>query len=97
MVMKNTNYYLGTRSFKEQARYFDSFPGKDEETVSPETVTAIVYLTYEISQSKTTPLLCITEHEVSMKGEEFILKAMKLDWRERPRAQEILNDRWFQE
>jgi hypothetical protein len=55
------------------------------------------YLMHEIPQSQTTPFSRTTEREVSLNDKEFISKIMKLDWRDRPTAQELLNDRWFQD
>lgn len=82
---------------KQQFRYFGPFPAKYEEIASPETVTAILYLMHEIPQSQTTPFSRTTEREVSLKDKEFISEIMKLDWRDRPTAQELLKDRWFQD
>ncbi|KAL3711217.1 hypothetical protein TMatcc_005015 [Talaromyces marneffei ATCC 18224] len=82
---------------KQQFRYFGPFPAKYEEIAGPETVTAILYLMHEIPQSQTTPFSRTTEREVSLNDKEFISKIMKLDWRDRPTAQELLDDRWFQD
>jgi hypothetical protein len=52
---------------------------------------------HEIPQSQTTPFSRTTEREVSLKDKEFISKIMKLVLRDRPAAQDLLKDRWFQD
>ncbi|PWY89543.1 STE/STE20 protein kinase [Aspergillus sclerotioniger CBS 115572] len=82
---------------KRQFSYFGPFPGKYQEIASPETVLAILYLMHEIPQSQTTPFIRTTEKEISLRDKNFISKIMMLDWRDRPTAQELLEDGWFQE
>lgn len=82
---------------KRQFRYFGPFPAKYEEIASPETVAAILYLMQEIPQSQTTPFQMTTEKEVCQKDKVFIGKIMKMDWRDRPTAKELLEDEWFKD
>ncbi|PYI07608.1 putative serine/threonine protein kinase [Aspergillus sclerotiicarbonarius CBS 121057] len=82
---------------KRQFSYLGPFPGKYQDIASPETVMAILYLMHEIPQSQTTPFIRTTEKEVSLKHKNFISKIMVMDWRDRPTAQELLKDNWFQE
>ena len=82
---------------KQQFRYFGSFPEKYEEIAGPMIVSAILYLMQEIPQSKTTPFHLTTEREVCKKNKEFIGKIMMMDWRDRPTANELLEDEWFKE
>ena len=49
----------------------------------------------EIPHDKLTPLACITEREVCTKDRDFIWKIMKLDYRDRRTAREILADAWW--
>lgn len=42
-----------------------------------------------------TPFSRVTEREVMEEDKEFILKIMKMDWRDRPTARELLKDEWF--
>lgn len=44
-----------------------------------------------------TPFYLTTEKEVCKKDKEFIGKIMMMDWRDRPTAQELLEDEWFKE
>ncbi|KAB8269456.1 kinase-like domain-containing protein [Aspergillus minisclerotigenes] len=82
---------------KQQFRYFGPFPAKYGEIASPETATAILYLMHEIPQSQTTPFSRTTQREVSLKDKEFISGMMKLDWRDRPTAQQLLESKWFED
>lgn len=61
------------------------------------TVAAILYLMQEIPQSETTPFSRTMEREVSKEDKEFIGRIMVMDWRDRPTAKELLEDKWFQE
>ncbi|KAK0113410.1 hypothetical protein ONS96_014276 [Cadophora gregata f. sp. sojae] len=87
----------GLEVLKRQFRYFGPFPAKYEEIASPETVAAILYLIDEIPQSQTTPFERTTEREVGKKDKEFLGQIMKLDWRDRPTAGELLENEWFKE
>ncbi|KAF1846888.1 putative serine/threonine protein kinase [Cucurbitaria berberidis CBS 394.84] len=82
---------------KEQFRFFGPFPAKFEEIASRETIDSILYLMQEIPKDKTTPFSRITEKEVIKKDKDFIGKMMKLDWRDRPTAKELLRDEWWKE
>jgi hypothetical protein len=52
---------------------------------------------HEISQSRITPFSGTTENEVIKKDKKLIGKIMMLDWRDRPTAEELLRDEWFEE
>ncbi|KAF2832812.1 putative serine/threonine protein kinase [Ophiobolus disseminans] len=80
---------------KKQFSYFGPFPAKYAEVADPETVQSIVYLMLEIPQAKTTPFSRMTEREVIKKDNLFISKIMMLDWRDRPTAKELLEDKWW--
>ncbi|RHZ48867.1 hypothetical protein CDV55_101231 [Aspergillus turcosus] len=82
---------------KQQFRYFGPWPGKYEEVASPETVHAIMWIMQEIPKSETTPFSMITENEVCKKDKEFIMGIMKMDWRDRPTAKDLLGHEWFNE
>ncbi|KAI8937194.1 hypothetical protein NX059_006404 [Plenodomus lindquistii] len=82
---------------KNQFRYFGPFPAKIREIASPETVTVILWLMNEIPKEMTTPFELTTEKEVGKKDREFIGKMMKLDWRDRPSAKELLEDGWWED
>jgi serine/threonine protein kinase len=72
-----------------------TIPCIDSEVASEQTCRGIAWLIHEIPHDKLTPFACITEREVCKKDREFILKIMKLDYRDRPTAKEILADEWW--
>ena len=80
---------------KSQFRYFGPFPAKVKEVFNEETLTSIVHLMHLIPPSKMTPFRMATEREVGKEDREFILKIMQMDWRDRPTAKELLQDKWF--
>jgi hypothetical protein len=86
-------YVLGV--VMEQFKYFGPFPAKISEIVSPETVQSILWIMQEIPQEKLTSFSRTTEKEVSKEDKDFICKMMKLDWRDRPTAKELLADEWW--
>lgn len=51
----------------------------------------------EIPRTKTTPFDRTIEDEVCKKDKDFIGKIMMMDWRDRPTANELLQDEWFTE
>ena len=85
----------GLEVLKRQFKYFGQLPAKYEEIASQETIAAILYLMEVIPQSDMTPFYRTTKREVSKDDKEFIGKIMQVDWRDRPTASELLNDRWF--
>ncbi|GAB7354339.1 hypothetical protein MBLNU459_g4850t2 [Dothideomycetes sp. NU459] len=82
---------------KEQFRFFGPFPPKIDDITSEDTTQIIIYLMDEIPQSETTPFCMITENEVCKEDKVFIGKIMMMDWRDRPSAQDLLDDKWFEE
>jgi hypothetical protein len=48
----------------------------------------------EITKAKMASFTRITEREVIKKDREFIGKIMRLDWRDRLTAKELLDDEW---
>lgn len=87
----------GPETLKRQFQYFGPFPGKYDEIVSQDTVAIIIWAMNEIPPSKMTPFRNTTEREVCKADKEFIGKTMKLDWRDRPTAKDLLVDKWFEE
>jgi hypothetical protein len=50
----------------------------------------------EISPSQMTRFANTTEKEVCQRDKEFLGRIMKLDWRDRPTASQLLKDPWFE-
>lgn len=73
----------------------DPFPASITEAACEQTCLGIAWSIQEIPHDKLTPFACITEREVRKKDREFILRIMKLDYRDRPTAKEILADEWW--
>jgi hypothetical protein len=89
------------QSFDGTAQILWFLPCKDlrdcesPEIVSPETVQSILWIMKEIPNDKLLPFARTTVREVSKKNNVFISKMMKLDWRDRPTAAELLADEWW--
>jgi len=80
---------------KQQYRFFGPFPASFEQIASPETIGSILRLMEMIPMDKLTPFAWVSEKEVCKKDKDFILKIMKMDWRDRPSAKELLEDEWW--
>ncbi|ROW08763.1 hypothetical protein VPNG_06406 [Cytospora leucostoma] len=80
---------------QSQFRYFGPFPPKIREVVDDETYTSVLYLMHLNPPESMTPFRLVTEREVVKEDKDFILRIMKMDWRDRPTAKELLEDEWF--
>ncbi|KAJ8128990.1 hypothetical protein O1611_g4640 [Lasiodiplodia mahajangana] len=85
----------GLEVLKSQFRYFGPFPSKVQEIFNVETLTSIVHLMDLVPPQAMTPFRHVTEREVAKEDKDFVLKIMKMDWRDRPTAKELLSDEWF--
>ncbi|KUI70428.1 Serine/threonine-protein kinase svkA [Cytospora mali] len=77
---------------QSQFRYFGPFPPKIKEVVNDETYTSVLYLMHLNPPESMTPFRLVTEQEVAKEVKEFVLRIMKMDWRDRPTAKELLKD-----
>lgn len=93
MKRDDEEYVLGV--FEEQFKYFGPFPAKIAEIADPETVQSIILLMENIPREQMTPFSRTTENEVNQRDKIFISKMMKLDWRDRPTAKDLLEDEWW--
>jgi hypothetical protein len=93
MRRDDEEYVLGV--VEEQFKYFGPFPAKIAEILDPETVKSIILIMESIPKEKTTPFSRTTQREVSQRDNIFISKMMKLDWRDRPTAKDLLEDDWW--
>jgi hypothetical protein len=80
---------------KQKYRYFGPFPLKFQEIAPEPALLSIIWLLNEIPPEKLLPFARTTVREVSKKDNVFISKMMKLDWRDRPTAAELLADEWW--
>lgn len=92
MYRDDEEYLLGV--LRRQFSYFGPFPAKIQEVCSEETVHSILCLMSEFTPEQMTPFARTTEREVVKWDKDFIGKIMKLDWRDRPTANESLEDEW---
>lgn len=93
MKRGDEEYLLGV--VEDQFEYFGPFPAKFAEIADPNTVQSILYIMQNIPKEKTTPFTRTTQREVSKRDNIFVSKMMKLDWRDRPTAKELLEDEWW--
>lgn len=80
---------------QSQFRYFGPFPPKIREIVNYETYQSVLYLMHLNPPENMTSFSLVTEREIVKEDKEFILRIMKMDWRDRPTAKELLEDEWF--
>ncbi|KAI1273838.1 STE/STE20 protein kinase [Xylaria sp. FL0933] len=80
---------------KLQFRYFGPFPLKVQEIFNEDTLWSIVYIGQMVPREEMRPFQFVTEREVGKEDRDFVLKIMKMDWRDRPTAKELLQDEWF--
>ncbi|ROV94032.1 hypothetical protein VMCG_08229 [Cytospora schulzeri] len=60
-----------------------------------ETYMSVLYLMHLNPPERMTPFRLVPEREVVKEDTEFILRIMKMDWRDRPTVKELLEDKWF--
>lgn len=92
MKRDHEEYLLGVLT--QQFRYFAPFPAMFQEIATSETINSILWLTQVVPREQTTPFSRTIEQEVGKDDGEFIGKMMRLDWRDRPTAVELLADEW---
>ncbi|KAK4445342.1 Serine/threonine protein kinase [Podospora aff. communis PSN243] len=76
-------------------RYFGPFPDGFQETAD-ENASAVVEFIHSMGPP-TKPFHLVTRREIPLADRDFILKIMKLDPRDRPTADALLQDEWFAE
>jgi hypothetical protein len=77
--------------------YFGPFPASIEEIASQETACGILWMMEQIPNDKLTPFRWITKREVCAQDRDFTLEFIKLDYRDRPTAKEVLAYEWWKE
>jgi hypothetical protein len=81
--------------FKRQYQHFAPFPPKIQEIAHEAAMRSIVWVIQEVPPEKMVRFEWITEKQICRKDNVFISKMMKLDWRDRPTAAELLADEWW--
>ncbi|KAK2741774.1 hypothetical protein FQN57_005518 [Myotisia sp. PD_48] len=75
--------------------FFGPFPRSLEEIADDFIMNALLTLMLRIPPEKLKPFRAAGENEISKEDKEFVLKIMKIDPRDRPTANELLQDEWF--
>jgi hypothetical protein len=73
-------------------RCFGPFPGSYDEIAGQERLAVLVWVIQNSLAETLKPFHLTTKREISEEDKQFVLKAMKLDPRDRPTAQELLED-----
>lgn len=76
-------------------RYFGPFPESFAD-IADENASAVIDLIHSMGPP-TKPFHLVTRREIPPADRDFLLKIMKLDPRDRPTADQLLNDEWFGE
>ncbi|KAJ5799716.1 kinase-like protein [Penicillium psychrosexuale] len=82
------------RILTRQCQFFGPFPISYQEIAPPSTLSMLMQVMSSL-HGKQMPFTHISTKEVSVEDKKFILKIMKLDPRDRPSAQQLLDDEWF--
>ncbi|KAF1914442.1 kinase-like domain-containing protein [Ampelomyces quisqualis] len=88
-------YALGV--LMEMYRYFAPFPPSIVDIASDETCAVLAWITQQIPNEQLNPFEWITREEVSKRDNDFLMKIMKFDYRDRPSAKQLLADKWWEE
>jgi hypothetical protein len=83
------------RILMKHHRCFGPFPKSYDEIADQERLAVLVWVMQNSPGETLKPFHLTTEAEICKEDKEFVLKIMKLDPRDRPTAQELLEDKWF--
>ncbi|KAF2272472.1 kinase-like protein [Westerdykella ornata] len=78
-------------------RCFGPFPASYEEIADRERLAVLVWIMQNSPPETLRPFHLTTAREICEEDKQFVLKAMKLDPRDRPTAPKLLEDKWFYE
>ncbi|EGP82538.1 uncharacterized protein MYCGRDRAFT_51425 [Zymoseptoria tritici IPO323] len=76
-------------------QFFGPFPHSYNEIADERRLSALIWLMDSTPTETLMPFSRITNREISEEDKEFILRIMKLDYRDRPTARQLLDDEWF--
>ena len=80
-----------------QNKLFGPFPLTYQDFTTYEEQEIIAGIIREVPGAEMKPFYRLSEREICTAHKAFVLKIMKLDPRDRPTAQELLQDEWFTE
>lgn len=76
-------------------QFFGPFPASYDEIANQERRAILIWVMQHCPPSTMKPFHLTTSQEICDEDKESVLKIMKLDPRDRPSAQELLEDGWF--
>ncbi|KAJ5198338.1 kinase-like protein [Penicillium cinerascens] len=76
-------------------RCFGPFPASYDEIANQQRRAVLIWVTQNCPPDTMRPFHLTTAQEIRNEDKGFVLKVMKLDPRDRPSAQELLEDSWF--
>jgi serine/threonine protein kinase len=85
----------GVEVLLKQYRCFGPFPLSYKEIADDERLAVLTWIMENSPKETLRPFHMTTEREICREDRDFICKIMKLDPRDRPSAQELLEDPWF--
>lgn len=71
---------------------FGPFPPKIRDLVNEDTYQLVIYIMHLNPPEIMTPFSMVRKRDIVKEDKEFILRIMKMDWRDRPTAKELLED-----
>ncbi|SMY29794.1 unnamed protein product [Zymoseptoria tritici ST99CH_1A5] len=80
---------------KRHHQFFGPFPHSYNEIADERRLSALIWLMDSTPTETLKPFSRITNREISEEDKGFILRIMKLDYRDRPTARQLLDDEWF--
>lgn len=78
-------------------RCFGPFPESYEQIASQEILAVLVWVMQNSPPETLKPFHLTTSREICEEDKAFVLKAMRLDPRDRPTAKMLLEDTWFKD
>ncbi|KAI4932536.1 hypothetical protein J4E85_002934 [Alternaria conjuncta] len=80
-----------------QLYWFGPFPNKTVEIADEEITKTLASLKRNNLPAQQGMFKVISELELSRKDNEFVRRIMKMDWRDRPSARDLLEDEWWED
>lgn len=78
-------------------KLFGPWPASYEEIADQKRIMVMNWIIETVPSEALRPFRLTSTEEICTKDKEFLLQIMKLDPRDRPTAQQLLDDEWFQQ
>ncbi len=82
---------------RKHHRCFGPFPVSYEQIADEEKLGVLTWIMNTTPRETLRPFRFTTEKEICKEDRDFVCKIMQLDPRDRPTAQELLQDEWFRD